>query len=186
MSSIATSTTQDEEEVLRDDTAKNTVTRVLLLVLFLDSLGPFLMLGNSPFLFTPPTEGVTESQKAGGMGIFYLNGDVERIPLGGDSLQAKAAFAIQSSVTITLMCQGLAGFFSSKVSGALGRKGALWTYTFLGGFMFILAGLSGEYARDLEGGMYILIFVFEKWDRWWGKLCTVGFPMFTILWLQIF
>ena len=40
-------------------------THCLLLVLFFDSLGPWLMQGNAPSLFCPPIEGATESQIAG-------------------------------------------------------------------------------------------------------------------------
>jgi MFS family permease len=153
-----------EDLIQRDEQEKNQVTKLLLLVLFLDSLGPFLMMGNAPSLFAPPIDGATESQIAGGMGIWYLNGDVEGFgpdgiagPLPDEPRPTQVALTLQCSQTVVLVCQGVAGFLSSKLSGAFGRRGALGVFTFGGGIMFLLAGYSGEFARDREGGMYIYL-----------------------------
>jgi MFS family permease len=151
-----------EDELQRDEQAKNKVTKLLLFVLFLDSLGPFLMAGNAPSLFNPPIDGATQSQMDGGMGIWYLNGDVERFPfmegeIPDEPRPTQVALAMQSSQTTVLIAQGVAGLISAQISRAFGRKGALLLFTVGGGFMFVLAGYSGEFARGRVGGMYIYL-----------------------------
>mmetsp|Transcript_151 Transcript_151/g.454 ORF Transcript_151/g.454 Transcript_151/m.454 type:complete len:711 (-) Transcript_151:73-2205(-) len=143
---------KDEDDLRRSDERKAKVMNILLLVLFCDAMGAFLMVPVTPRIYNFAPEGASQREIDGGMGVFAQ--EASDFPLGG------LAAAMQYGQITTMLATSVANSFSSQLASMVGRKGAFYTYTFGGALMYALSGLAG----DLQMSMY----------TYWGARALMG------------
>lgn len=141
------------DAVASDEAARTAMMNVLLLVVLCDTMGVFLMTAVTPRIYNEAPSGTSRAARDAGVGVFY--DEAKDFPLGGLS----AAF--QYGQVVNLLAAAVANFFAGRLTKAVGRKNALFAYTFGGGVASILAATSGW----LGWSMY----------TYWGMRALMGF-----------